>query len=85
MKELSQKQRIIRKLKRDGFVTRNECLRRFISRLGAIICTLNKEGWKFHAYDKDGDYVYEVINTPWKTETYYVPELGKTIVKNVLA
>ena len=64
--KLSQKNRIIRKLKADGFVTRNECLKVYISRLGAIICDLSKEGWIFHAYNKDGDYVYEVVENPIK-------------------
>lgn len=65
-KELTQRIRIIRKLQRDGFVTRNECLQVYISRLGAIICSLQKEGWKFHTRNDKGDYVYEVVESPIK-------------------
>ena len=35
-----------------GYITRNECLRNYISRLGAIIHTLKSEGWDFK-----GEYV----------------------------
>lgn len=31
-----------------GRVTRNQALKRYISRLGAIICDLKKAGWAIH-------------------------------------
>ena len=59
----SQESRIKRKLNRDGFITRNECLKNYISRLGAVIFTLKKENYEFKAEDmENGDYRYTWIN-----------------------
>lgn len=63
MTNKTQKERIIFKLQRDGYITRNECLPRFISSLGAIICTLKKEGWKFKTEEVGGDYRYTVVQS----------------------
>jgi len=52
MKNLTQKKWVKSQLKEKGFITRNECLRNYISRLGSIICDLKKEG-----YDITGDYI----------------------------
>lgn len=45
-----------------GKVSRNDALRRYITRLGAIICDLNKDGWdikgKWEKYENGRDYVY---------------------------
>ncbi len=60
--KLTQKQRVIGKLRQDGFITRNECLRNYISRLGAIICDLKNDGYVFRTKEVKGDYVYEWIN-----------------------
>lgn len=61
----SQEERIIYKLRKDGFVTRNEALKNYISRLGAICCELQKQGWEFKAEyikTKNGrDYKYTVV------------------------
>lgn len=82
--KLSQKNRIIKKLNRDGFITRNECLRNFISRLGATIVILKHEGWEFDPkYMPDGDYRYTVIKYPYKKESLYVPEINKIIERKV--
>ena len=43
----SQVQWVREKLEKDGYVTRNEALRRYISRLGAIIHHLKQKGWRF--------------------------------------
>lgn len=59
---LTQKERIVSKLNKDGFVTRNECLARYISRLGAIIKNLEYEGWEFYKESFKGDYKYIVKN-----------------------
>lgn len=40
---------ILRHLQMNGYITRNECLRAYISRLGALICLLEKRGYKFQA------------------------------------
>ena len=54
----TQIERVKFKLRRDGFITRNEALSVYISRLGAIICSLKKIGWDFETQEKGGDYVY---------------------------
>lgn len=63
MKE-SQRERVLKKLRHDGYITRNECLRNYISRLGAIICDLKKDGYDFKTEDVKGDYKYTLINEP---------------------
>jgi len=47
MKKLTQKQWVLSRLKENGYITRNECLRNYISRLGAIIADLKKDGYEF--------------------------------------
>lgn len=47
-----QKDFILKTLKEKGYITRNECLRNYISRLGAYICILCKEG-----YNITGEYI----------------------------
>ena len=51
----------------DGYISRNECLRNYISRLGAIINHLKKEGYLFTGeYKKTTngkDYIYKMINS----------------------
>ncbi len=83
MKDKSQKERVIKKLLADGEITRNSCLRNFISRLGAIICLLKSEGWDFEASNRDGDYVYKVTVCPFKKERLIVPSIGKVIERYV--
>lgn len=85
MQGKSQKERIIKKLLTDGYITRNECLSTFpaITRLGAIICTLKSEGWDFETKNVDGDYMYKTIKCPLKKETLFVPSIGKTIERYV--
>ena len=60
----SQKKRIVRKLARDGFVTRNECLNQHITRLSAFILALKKEGYKFRAEKTKKDYKYHLLEAP---------------------
>jgi len=81
MKKPTQKQRVIGKLKRDKFITRNECLQNHITRLGAIINELNKDGWELVGeYDEKGDYVYTLKASPIKKIVYKVDGLDKEIV-----
>lgn len=40
---------VIRHLNMHGYVTRNTCLKSYISRLGALINILEKKGYKFQA------------------------------------
>lgn len=60
---MTQKDWVIEQLSSKGYVTRNEALANYISRLGAIIHTMKKEGWEFMAVFEDGDYVYRNIIT----------------------
>ncbi len=56
--------RVKMKLKRDGFITRNECLNLVyhkITRLSAIILILRNQGWDFKTSDIKGDYKYELL------------------------
>ena len=78
MAKLNQEQRVVLKLKRDGYITRNECLSVYISRLSSIILKLKNKGWDFETKDVKGDYVYTTIKTPFKVTTY-VTERGETI------
>lgn len=74
MKKLTQKDRVAKRLLQVGKISRNECLKNFISRLSAIIQDLEVEGWKFETKQEKGDYVYKVISTPYKKETYTLPD-----------
>jgi hypothetical protein len=78
MLKQTQKNRIINKLLKDGFITRNECLRNYISRLGAIISFLQDEGWKFEAFYDKNDYKYKLLFCPLKKSVYTID--GKQIV-----
>lgn len=59
----TQKQRVLTKLDRDGFITRNECLNQIprITRLSAIIQDLEGEGCEFDAGWYKEDYKYKLI------------------------
>ena len=85
MKKLSQKQIVVNQLKQTGKISRNFCLRNYISRLSAIIFNLEREGWSFTGeFEKTGngkDYVYKVLRSPYKKVRYFVPELNKYITK----
>ena len=78
MKNKTQKERVIGQLLKVGHISRNACLRNYISRLGAIICDLTKEGWGFDAKNGDGDYVYYLVKTPYKTASYKLTD-GRVI------
>lgn len=63
----TQKQIITDILERDGRVSRNQALSMSITRLGAIICLLSKEGWHFgDPKHEGGDYVYYLAQAPAK-------------------
>jgi len=86
MKKQSQLQFIKNQLLENGAVSRNFCLQNFISRLGARISDLKSEGWNIKGErrkNKHGgfDYVYRLIDAPYKKVIYTVPSLGKTFTK----
>jgi phage-related protein len=60
----SQTERVKLRLEQTGEISRNECLRNYISRLSAIIYSLKKEGYEFTEFSRKGDYVYKVVVTP---------------------
>lgn len=75
-----QKKIIIEKLKLDGFVSRNWALSKYISRLSAIILTLKNEGWQLQGKQDKGDYIYEVVGSPYQKVYYKLPD-GQIITK----
>ncbi len=64
MKSRTQHSFIKQVLRDKGEVSRNFALSQFISRLGAIICDLKKEGWEFDIERRNGDYVYKLKQAP---------------------
>ena len=49
-------------LKKSGYITRNQCLQKYVTRLGARIIDLKNEGFNFKAgYTENGDYKYIII------------------------
>ena len=80
----TQEQRIKDKLDRDGFVTRNECLRVRITRLGAIICDLQKQGYDFFAHfektEHGKDYIYELRDKPKKKKVEVIDGIARVVM-----
>ncbi len=67
---------ILRKLKQQGFITRNQCLENYLSRLGAYMNDLKKQGLKFKArYIKRGE---------GKDYIYILKPKQKTLLKNLI-
>lgn len=57
----TQIERVKGRLNQRGYITRNECLSNYITRLSAIIYTLEKQGMIFKTEQKGGDYIYRLI------------------------
>lgn len=74
MTNATQEKRIINRLLEYGVISRNQCLNVKISRLGAIIEDLEKDGWVFKpSYTEDRkDYYYEVVYCPLQAIEYRV-------------
>ena len=79
-KKQSQKTFVKQELAKHGFITRNKCLRNYISRLSAIIFDLKDEGFEFEtkfventtAYGTERDFIYLWKNRKdGKLETTY--------------
>ena len=72
MTNATQKEFVANRLRADGRISRNFCLKNYISRLGALINLLKKDGWEFDAsyvnvvtpFGKGKDYVYKLIKAP---------------------
>jgi hypothetical protein len=63
---MTQKQRILNQLKTKGYITRNQCLKNFISRLGARIKDLKNEGYIIEGKNiktqYGEDYIYYLVD-----------------------
>lgn len=44
-----------------GEISRNECLKNYISRLGARISDLKRMGFRFETERRGGDYIYKLV------------------------
>lgn len=59
---------VIKALLRNGSISRNACIRAYITRLSGIMDKLKKKGWKFTAGYEDNkagrDYVYHLTDEP---------------------
>lgn len=79
----SQKDKVLKILRSEGHISRNECLRMYISRLGAIICDLRKAGMDIEANWLDGDYVYYLKDKP-KIVTYTIKGTNEIVAQREL-
>ena len=81
---MSQKTLVLKQMRETGFVTRNYCLSMFpaITRLGAIVCDLKKDGMDIEASHKDGDYEYRLLDKPKEVIEYRVR--GELVGKKVV-
>jgi hypothetical protein len=72
MKNETQISWVKKQIEEQGFISRNQCLRNYISRLGAIIADLKAEGYQFEAgYEKTEhgkDYVYTFVGMQEKEQ-----------------
>jgi hypothetical protein len=65
----SQQEWVVTQLDKNGYISRNQCLRNYITRLSAIIYDLRQAGWDFATYyvatsGGSKDYKYELIKRP---------------------
>lgn len=81
MKKLTQLERVRNQLLKEGQISRNACLRNFISRLSAIIQVLEEERWVFDTKHDEGDYVYVTKTCPLTKVVYKVGEREITTYK----
>lgn len=71
MTNKTQQDWVVSQLVEKGYISRNDCLRNYISRLSAIMCVLKKEGWEFsceYITENGGkNYYYRVVKKPQLT------------------
>lgn len=79
----TQEQWVLEQLNKNGEVSRNGALQNFISRLGAIICNLNKEGWNitgdYRKTEHGKDFIYTVVSKPYKKTMTFKEVNGERI------
>lgn len=81
----SQREIVLNQLRTTGFITRNWCLQRYISRLSALILLLKNEGMNIEGTDLDnGDFIYRLKDKPKSTTIYRHPETGEVIHTKVV-
>lgn len=66
------------RLIQDGYVSRNDAVRNYITRLGALVLKLNKTGqWdvqgEYVIKDNGKDYVYRAVKKPFVPQYRYDP------------
>ena len=79
MNEKSQVEFVIQQIKKNGFVTINQCVRAFITRLSSIIFKLKKRGYEFKGefrenktlFGTDRDFVYVWTNPDVEIKTTF--------------
>lgn len=75
MKKLTQRQRIINQLLKDGYVSRNYYINLpydRILRLGALIFDLRQSGWDFETKDDGRDCTYTMTKCPLTKIVYKI-------------
>lgn len=88
---MKQRDWTIKQLLTYGKVSRNEALKNFISRLGAIICDLKADGFHIEgknvktAYGKDYVYTLLPVKQPLELKKYYVQGelVGQKIIRTI--
>lgn len=82
MAQKTQEQFVKQILREKGQINRNLCLSLFITRLGAIINRLNREGWNITgSYTEDHrDYVYKVVKSPVIRKVEIID--GRPVIRN---
>ena len=76
MKNMTQKEWVKKMLKENGYITRNQALRNYISRLGAIVADLKAEGLHL-----EGSYIK--VETPFGIGKDYRYDITNPGVLNV--
>lgn len=62
-----------------GEISRNTCLKMYISRLSAIIQILEDKGYTFSTSHRAGDYVYTLVSEPKKPTPTFKEENGMRV------
>lgn len=86
MAKETQKARVLRIMKDQGYISRNDMLDLpyyRITRLGAIVWTLKEEGYEIETDEKTvkGDTIYRL--KPKKVERYRIPATGEEFSKTI--
>ena len=84
---MNQRKLVIKELLQTGQISRNYCLSLGITRLGAIVEKLNKNGWelkgKYIKTNGGKDYVYFLKGSPYKKVVYKVEVDGE--IKEIIS